>query len=157
MPDKIINDTRLLRLIDKEGKTQAESAVELGVSRQAVNNRLKQLRGRTTHAVIADRIDKVIDGKIDAFQQLEKINRRANELLDQAETDTQEKIKLMSEIRNQLKLQIELFQTLYSMQAAAEFQDVVLNVIGKIDPEIRSQIVTELNSRSAIRNAVTFR
>jgi predicted DNA-binding protein (UPF0251 family) len=48
MPEKTINDTSLLRLIDKESKTQAEAAKVLGVSRQAVNIRLKQLRGRTS-------------------------------------------------------------------------------------------------------------
>ncbi len=38
MPEKTINDTKLLRLIDKEKMTQAQAAIELGVSRQAVNN-----------------------------------------------------------------------------------------------------------------------
>jgi hypothetical protein len=46
---------------------------------------------------------------------------------------------------------------MYSLKAAAEFQDVVLTVIGKVDPGVRKQIITELNARSAIRSAVTFR
>ena len=137
--------------------TQVQAANELGVSRQAVNNRLKQLRGRTTHAMVAGRIDKVIDNKIDTFAQLEKINNKANELLDAAETDTQDTIRLMGEIRNQLKLQLELFQTMWDVRAAEEFQDTVLTVIGQVDPEVRKKILAELNSRSAIRNAVTFR
>ena len=157
MPEKTINDTKLLRLIDREKMSQAQAAIELGVSRQAVNNRLKQLRGRTTHAMVAGRIDKVIDNKIDTFAQLEKINHKANELLDAAETDTQDTIRLMGEIRNQLKLQLELFQTMWDIRAAEEFQDTVLTVIGQIDPEVREKIISGLNSRSAIRNAVTFR
>lgn len=157
MPDKTINDTKLLRLIDIEKKTQAEAAKELGVTRQAVSFRLKQLRGRTTHAIVADRIDKVIEGKIDFFEQLEKINRKANDLLDEAENETHDTIKLMAEIRSQLKLQLELFETMYSLKAAAEFQDVVLEVIGRVAPEVRHKIITELNARSAIRSAVTFR
>ena len=88
---------------------------------------------------------------------MEKINRRANELLDEAEIDTQDTIKIMAEIRNQLKLQLELFQTMWDVRAAAEFQDTVLTVIGQVDPEIRKKILNELNSRSAVRNAVTFR
>ena len=157
MPEKTINDTKLLRLIDKENMTQAQAAIALGVSRQAVNNRLKQLRGRTTHAMIAGRIDKVIDNKIDTFAQLEKINHKANELLDAAETDTQDRIRLMGEIRNQLKLQLELFQSMWDVRAAEEFQDTVLTVIGQIDPEVLRKIISDLNSRSVIRNAVTFR
>jgi predicted transcriptional regulator len=157
MPEKFINDTRLLRLIDREGKTQAEAAKELGVTKQAVNFRLKQLRGSTTYAIVSDRIDKVIESKIDFFEQLEKINRKANDLLDRAENETQDTIKLMAEIRSQLKLQLELFETMYSLKAAAEFQDVVLEVIGRVDTDVRKKIITELNARSAIRSAVTFR
>lgn len=151
-----INDAKMFRMVN-QGESQVNIAREFGVTPAAVSKRLKELRGKSTHAVVADRIDKVVDHQIDAFGQLEKINIRANELLDQAESDTQDTIRLMAEIRNQLKLQLELFQTLYSMQAAAEFQDTVLDVIGKVDDEVRKKIITELNSRSAIRNAVTFR
>lgn len=157
MSEKTINDTKLLRLIDVEKKSQAVAAKELGVTRQAVNYRLKQLRGKTTHAIVAGKIDRVIEGKIDFFEQLEKINKKANLLLDQAENETQDTIKLMAEIRSQLKLQLELFDTMYSLKAAAEFQDTVLEVIGRIDPDVRKKIITELNARSAIRSAVTFR
>ncbi|BDD88011.1 winged helix-turn-helix transcriptional regulator [Desulfofustis limnaeus] len=157
MTDKTINDTKLLRLIDREKLTQVEAARELGVTKQAVNNRLKQLRGRSTHAIVADRIDSVIDQKIDTWQQLEKVNLKANELLDQAEDDVQQSVALMKEIREQLKLQMELFKTLWDVKAAMLFQDTVLDVIGRIAPDVRKQILQELNSKSAIRNAVTFR
>ena len=85
------------------------------------------------------------------------VNQPANELLDQAENDVQASVALMKEIREQLKLQMELFKTLWDVKAAAEFQDTVLSVIGKIDPGIRKQILQELNAKSAIRNAVSFR
>lgn len=157
MHKKVINDTALLRMIDKEGKTQIEAAKAFGVSRQAVCNRLKKLRGRTTHAVVAGRIDNVINSKIDTFAQLEKINKKANSLLDGAEDDIQASALMMKEIREQLKLQMELFKTMWDVKAAMEFQDTVMTVIGKIAPEVRKQILQELNSKSAIRNAVTFR
>lgn len=64
---------------------------------------------------------------------------------------------MMKEIREQLKLQMELFKTMWDVKAAMEFQDTVMTVIGKIAPEVRKQILQELNSKSAIRNAVTFR
>jgi predicted transcriptional regulator len=156
MSDKIINDTKLLRMVN-EGKTQADIAREFGVSSPAVNKRLRQLRGQTTHAVIADRIDNVISQKIDTWKQLEKINKRANKLLDKAVGNVQDSALLMREIREQLKLQMELFKTLWDVKAAMEFQDTVLTVIGKIAPEVRKQILQELNAKSAVRNAVTFR
>ena len=156
MSKEKINIARMMRLVN-EGVPQVNIAAEFGVSSAAISKRIQEIRGRTTHAIVAAKIDQVIDGKIDFFAQLEKINKRANDLLDKAETDTQDTIKLMSEIRAQLKLQLELFETMYSLRAAAEFQDVVLDVIGKIDLNVRKQIIQELNSRSAIRSAVTFR
>lgn len=156
MNDRKINDAKMLKMLNS-GKPQVEIAREFDVTPAAVSMRKKELLGRTTRAIVAGKINKVIDHKIDTFGQLEKINQKANELLDQAAGDTQCTIKVMIEIRNQLKLQLELFQTLYSMQAAAEFQETVLDVISKVDPEVRKHIITELNSRYAIRNAVSFR
>ena len=40
-------------------------------------------------------------------------------------------LKAMQEIRGQLKLQLEIFQALFDMQAVQQFQAEVLEVIGK--------------------------
>jgi len=156
MSGKLVNDNKLLKMVNA-GNSQADIAREFGVSPPAVNKRLKQLRGKTTHAMIADKIENVIDQKIDTWKQLEKVNKRANNLLDKAEGNVQDSALMMKEIREQLKLQMELFKTMWDVRASMEFQDTVLTVIGKIDPEVRKQILQELNAKSAIRNAVTFR
>ena len=54
-----MNDTKLIRLIDS-GKTQADAARELSVSRQAVSKRLNELRGRTTRVVVAQPTKKIV-------------------------------------------------------------------------------------------------
>ena len=76
-----IKDRQLLRLIDA-GNTQAEAARSLGVSRQAVNKRLRELRGRTTKCIVAKKVEQITDHKLDAMAQLTKINNDANEILD---------------------------------------------------------------------------
>jgi len=76
-----MNDTRLIRLIDS-GMSQAEVARELGVSRQAVSKRLIELRGRTTKVIAAKKVEQVVDQRLDAVDQLQKINQNANEILD---------------------------------------------------------------------------
>jgi predicted transcriptional regulator len=189
-----INDRNLLRLIDKEGQSQSAVARELGVSRQAISKRLQELRGRTTRAVVAKKVEQVVDQRIDAIGQIEKINSHANELLDVLmrwhrgeeealqvlESQVHDKqvrvgdevfqvkefkfkdpreliLKTMSEIRGQLKLQLELFQALFSLQAAQEFQETVLQVIGEIDPDVRSEILHRLNKTRLARSAVRFR
>ena len=162
-----INDRKLLELIDKKSMSQARAAKELGVSRQAVSKRLKEMRGQTTKVVVSKKVEQVVDRKIDAIQQLQKINEYANEILDllmawnrgdetalqvlesqvttkKVRVGDQEEfvrefkfkdprelaLKAMGEIRNQLKLQLEIFQALFSLQAAEEFQTSVLEVIG---------------------------
>lgn len=187
-----IDDIELSSLID-EGLSQAAVAKRLGVSRQAVNFRLQELRGKTTKAIVAKKVDQVVEQKLDAVQQVKKINDYANELLDllmrwnrgdegalqvlesqvqtrkvrvgDEEFDVNEfkfkdprelALKAMAEIRGQLKLQLEIFQTLYDMQAVQEFQEEILKVIGEVDQGIRNEIISRLNKRRAVRQVVRF-
>ena len=82
MPKPKINDTKLLHLIDKENLNQSQAARVLGVSRQAVNKKLQGIRGKTTKVIAVKKIEQVVDQKIDAIGQLQKINSDANEILD---------------------------------------------------------------------------
>ncbi len=77
-----INDHKLLRLIDKQKMTQTKAAKELGVSRQAVSRRLQEIRGKTTRVIVAKKVEQAIDRKIDAMDQLNRINEYTNEILD---------------------------------------------------------------------------
>jgi len=193
MTNAKINDRRLLRLIDKEGKNQSEAARELGVSRQAVSKRLQEIRGKTTRVVVAKKVEQVVDTKLDAMGQLQTINDHANWLLDHVikwikgddvaiqvleknirkvnvgtRTDPQYvdefkfqdphqiALKAMAEIRGQLKFQLEIFQALYDLKAAQEFQDEVLAAIGEVAPDVRDKIIYSLNKRRAIRSAIRF-
>ena len=65
-------------------------------------------------------------------------------------------LKTMAEIRGQLSLQLEIFQTLYDMRAVEEFQKEVLQVIGEVSAEVRNEIIGRLNKRRAIRAAVRW-
>ncbi len=60
--------------------------------------------------------------------------------------------KAMLEIRGQLKLQLEIFQALYNMQAVQQFQAEVLEIIGNVSPEARDEIIRRLNEKNALRS-----
>lgn len=187
-----INDEKLLRLIDRIGLSQSDAAREFGVSRQAVSQRLQELRGKTTRVVVAKKLEQVVDRKIDAMEQLTQINEHANEILDLLmrwnrgdegalqilenqvkrvrigegeELEVKEvkfkdprelALKAMAEIRGQLKLQLEIFQTLYDIKAVQEFQDEVLSAIGEASRDVRDKIIYKLNKKRAIRSAIKF-
>ena len=153
--NKTMNDTKLIRLIDG-GSTQAEAARELGVSRQAVNQRIIELRGRTTKVMATKKINQVVEQKLDAIEQLQKINTEANRLLDELQQTPELKLKVMAEIRGQLRLQLDIFSTLYDMQAVKEFQQEVLSAIGEADKETRDAIIDRLNQKRAIRKSIRF-
>ena len=65
-------------------------------------------------------------------------------------------LKAMAEIRNQLKLQLEIFQCLYDMKAVQEFQTEVLSAIAEVEPNVRDRIIQKLNEKRAIRRTVSI-
>jgi hypothetical protein len=152
-----------------------------------------ELRGKITRAVVAKKIAEVVEHKIDTLEQLTKVNRHANEMLDllirwqsgdpdalrvlesQVKRVTAGKgddeheivevrmkdprelaLRCMAEIREQLELQMKIFETLYSMRAAEEFQHEVLDAIGEVAPDVRMSIIARLNEKRALRTAVRW-
>ncbi len=156
MPKPKINDRQLLRLVDKEGKTQAEAARKLGVSPQAVNKRLQELQGKTTRVIAAKKIKQVVESKLDSIDQLKKINDETLTLLTTLEKEPALKIRCIAEIRNQIKLQFDIFQTLYSLREAEEFQAAVLETLKEVSPDVRNRVIQKLNEKRAIRSALKF-
>jgi DNA-binding CsgD family transcriptional regulator len=185
---KRIDDEQLLQLI-REGNTVTETARRLGVSKGTVSNRLKALNIAINRNLTIRSAQKIVDREINAMDQLQKINRDANELLDllmrwnrgeddalqvlesqvrkirvrgQEEEISEYKfkdprelaLKAMQEIRGQLKLQLEIFQALFDMQAVQQFQAEVLEVIGSVSTEARDKIVRRLTERNALRSAL---
>lgn len=63
-------------------------------------------------------------------------------------------LKAMGEIRNQLGLQLDIFKTLYDVQAVADFQKEVLTAIGEVEPSVRDTIIKRLKEGRALRQSV---
>jgi hypothetical protein len=63
-------------------------------------------------------------------------------------------LKAMQELRGQLELQLDIFKTLYDIEAVAEFQKEVLAAIAEVTPDIRDQIISRLKERKAIRRSL---
>jgi predicted transcriptional regulator len=65
-------------------------------------------------------------------------------------------LKAMAEIRNQLGLQVKIFQALYSLQEVEEFQKTVVEVLGEVSPEMRNEFVRRLNAKRSVRAALRY-
>jgi len=81
MGSKKISNVELEQLI-REGNGVSEIARKLKVSKGAVSKRLKALNVAITRDVTLHHAGEIVEKKLDAIEQLQKINEYANELLD---------------------------------------------------------------------------
>jgi len=127
-------------------------------------NAVDQLQKINGHAnELLDLCMKWINGDDEALQVLESQVRTVRVGKDKVPVsgykfkDPREiALKAMGEIRGQLKLQLEIFQTLYDMKAVQEFQQEVLTAIGETSIDVRDAIIRRLTEKRAIRSAVKF-
>ena len=78
---KKISNIELEQLV-REGNGVSAIARKLGVTKGAVSKRLKALNVAITKNVTLHHAGEIVDRKLDAIGQLQKINDNANELLD---------------------------------------------------------------------------
>lgn len=176
MPPRKVSDKQLKQLVI-EGNGVSEIARRLGVSKSTVSRRLKDLNIAITRSVTIREAPKIVEGEINAFEQLQAINRDANDMLQAlmglirgdvealahiqgctpSPKDPRElALRCMSEIRSQLDMQLKLMQALYDMKAVAEFQQEVVAAIGEAAPDVRERIIHNLQKKRAIRSSLDW-
>jgi len=157
MPSQKIDRVKLNQMLNA-GKSQREVAQVFGVTEGAISKAKKELNLSVMKNVSLERAHQVVDRNLNAVDQLLNINRKANTLLElaiQAE-DHDTTLRAMREIRGQLELQLEIFKTLYDLEAVADFQREVLTAIGEVDKDVRDRIVQALKAGKAIRGSVSI-
>ena len=153
---KRIDDKKLMRLVIEQGLSMSEAARQLKVSKQAVSQRLKRWREKSTVAVASKSGVAVVEKGLRVWEQLKKCNDEANRLLDELEDNPALKIKCLGEIRAQLAFQVTIFDSLFSAKAAATFQEAVLEVLEQAEPQLRSKVIERLNQQQTLRQSVTW-
>ena len=152
----MINDRKLLQLVDKENKNHSEAARALGVSRQAVSKRLQELRGRQTRVIVAKKIEEAVDLKLDAMAQLTAINNKTLELLDEAEQSPELALRCIAEVRSQIKLAADIYSQMYSVKIVNEFMAIVTDVLREADADVYRVFKRCINRERSLRQAVQF-
>jgi uncharacterized radical SAM superfamily protein len=102
-------------------------------------------------------------GDAEALQILEsqvrkvKVKGSEEEITEYRFKDPRElALKCMAEIRGQLNLQLDIFKTLYDIEAIADFQKEVLSAIEEVSPDVRKTIIRRLKERKALRGSLTI-
>lgn len=155
MSESKIDKVKLSQML-RSGKAQREIAQVFGVTESAISKAKKELNLNVVKNVALENAHRVVDKNLNAIDQLYKINEAANKLLDELEAKPDLKLRAMAEIRNQLRLQLDIFQSLYDMKAVQEFQEEVLTAIGEASSNVRDKIIRSLNEKRAIRSAIKF-
>ncbi len=152
-----IDKDQLYQLL-RQGNSLSECAKIFGCSPSAISQVKRQMDIKVIRSTDLVEGQKVKQAHLDACEQLRKINDRANDLLDQAidAEDHETALRCMSEIRNQLKLQNEIFALLFDARAVQQFQEEVLTAIGEVAPDVRERIIDNLKKASALRSALTI-
>ena len=140
----------------RQGKSVKQCAKFFGVTPGAISQHKRNLNLAVVKNVALEKAHRVVSKNLDVIDQLCKINRQANCLLDDLEQKPELKLKIMAEIRGQLKLQLDIFQCLYDLKSVQEFQEEVLQTIGEASPDVRTQIINRLNKKRAVRSAIKF-
>ena len=192
MPKPKIDKVKLSQML-RSGRPQKELAQVFGVSEGAITHAKKALNIQVVRSVGLENAHKVVDKNLDAVSQLQRINEKANAMLEELtgedklidrmvkavqgaltyEADpnkqaeyirrmvkqiTQDRflaLKAMQEIRGQLGLQLDIFKTLYDMEAVAEFQREVLTAIGETSPDVRNRIIQSLKEARTLRGSLS--
>jgi len=154
MAKAVVDKKRLLRML-KDGKSVKECAEYFHVSMAAISKLKKQLNADVAKCVALENAHRIIQQKLNITQQLQEINEECKNML-KIETEPEIRLKILSEIRQQVRLWFDIFKSLYDMKAVQEFQVTVLGAIGGAAPEVRQAIVQELKERNALRNATDW-
>jgi len=149
-----IDRVKLNQLL-RAGKPQKEIAKFFGVTEGAVSKAKRELKLSVIRSVVVERAHEVIDENLNTVQQLQRINREANRIIDELSkssdrADRELILKACREVQSQLRLQLEIFQTMYDVRLVADFQREVLEVINNADPESKNRIVEALNKRRLV-------
>ena len=152
-----IDKVKLSQLL-RSGKSGKDCAKFFGVTEGAISQARKELNISVVKSVTLESAHQVVEKNLNAVEQLLNINRKANELLERAieAKDHDTTLKAMREIRGQLELQLEIFKTLYDLEAVAEFQREVLTAIDEVDRDVRDRIVQRLKENKALRGSVSI-
>lgn len=165
MGERTIDRQQVRRMLHA-GKTVSEIAKKLGVTDSAISKIKSAVKINACKVVALEGGAKTYEKSLNTLAQLVDINRTAKDLLEKylSGLDDEDSImrrenkqivmQLLAEIRQQLKLSVDIYQTVYDMTAIADFQKEVLEAIKEAAPDVRERIVKSLRAKQAIRGAI---
>ena len=124
-------------------------------------NALKQLKKINSRAnKLIDLLTAWVDGDPEAIETLQRhhclggIGNKKGTNAMRFRDPKELLLAAVKEVRGQIKLSLEICDSLYNMRTIRDFQQEVLTVISEQNPEVRDEIVNRLKQRRTLRSAV---
>lgn len=155
MPERKINDSVMLAMLDK-GKKQVQVAEFFGVSPQAISDRVKKLKGGMVKVAVMEKGAEILDKNLNAVEQLQNINKVANQLLDELTGEDQTINRMVGAIEAVLKFKAEP-----TKENEQQLKQIILqisrdkNTAIKACAEIRGQIKLQFEILQGLYNIET--
>ncbi len=149
MTKRKINDSVMLAMLDK-GKKQAEVAEFFGVSPQAISERVKKLRGGIVKNVVMESAAKVVDKNLNTIEELQHINRAANQLLNELIGKDQIINRMVKAVEGSLTYEGDLIKQKEHIRQVILQVNQDKNTALKACAEIRSQLKLQLEIFQAL-------
>ena len=159
-----------LERLRQAGLSVTEMANALGVTKGAVSKALARTNTEAQKQIVLGDAELIVQSRVNMADQILSINDQVTKLLEsfikrmEALLLSDKKlslkdsaavvIKAISEIRAQIQLSVNISQGLFEMEEIRAFQREVLDVIGKVSPEARKQIIERLKERRFSRTAL---
>jgi hypothetical protein len=147
--ERKITDKEIVNSL-QQGLTATEIATEAGVTSDAIRKRLRRMGKRALPFLLQVEND-FMGVQLDTMKQLAHINQKCIEIVNDTKTKPLEKLTAMKRIERQNEIQIRMMQLLYSVKEVKSFQESVLNVLAKVSPAIRDEVLKQLRQhRTAV-------
>jgi len=172
-------DLEKMRKLLQQGRSQRQIAREFNVSDSAISQRMKNLNVDLAKNVQLESAHAIVLNTIDCAASINQINQDATYLLNllmawirgegwaikllkkHEEAGTKIKfqdpkilaVKLMEQIQRQLRLQIEILNSVSNFGAVADFQRQVIDIVGELDIETRKKFVNRLKEKKYLRSS----
>jgi DNA-binding transcriptional regulator GbsR (MarR family) len=161
MANKKATDQQIRHLAD-QGLGVAEIAKRLGVTKGAISQRCRKLEIDMSLAVVSKRGLDQARSEFSPIEQIHKINERAHAILDKLDTCVQGEgikademllaLKAMKEIRNQIKLQLDVAEAFLNYESEIAFRKEVIEIIEAVEPGARNEIIRRFKAKRSLGN-----
>lgn len=176
-------DLPKMRAMLRQGKTQRQVAEFFGCTKSAISQASRNLNKDKSKVTSLELASKVVSSELNVVSQISKINDASLYLLDlclgvlKGDKESLESLKesqkelpgitfkdpqsillgVISEIRKNVSTQIQVLETLHSIENVMAFQDSVLEVLAEVEPRLKDEVLFKLKERRLLRQSVTYR